>query len=184
MRPLSRARCGALLLVAVLGLVALAGCWASEIRRVTIDVDGLAAWAGQSGSGSPDSLIGGLVPVTSRVPELLAGDVEGVEEIGLYVQLQNASFQPVEVLVVAHRSVVDRATLLAEGVRLTSPIVVQPQSALQIDARNYLRYARGFEEMVQLVLGGDFFLYVVSEASTFAVNGNVPTISLLFSIAS
>jgi hypothetical protein len=167
----------------LLAIAALPACFSSELRRVTIDVQAVAAWAGQgAGFGAADSLIGSLVPVTDRIPEVLSGGAQGVEEIALYVQIQNASFGPVEVAVYAHRSPVDLATLLADGVRLTRPILVQPQSAILIDARNYNLYAEGFEEASELLLGGDFFLYVASEASTFMVNGNVPSVSVVVSI--
>lgn len=180
----ARRRVGPLTLALVLlAVTVLPSCFWSEIRRVTIDVEAVAAWAGQDdGFGAPDSLIGALVPVTDRIPELVAGDVEGVEELGIYLQIQNASFAPVEVAVYAHRSPVDLETLLAEGIRLTRPILIQPQTALLIDARNYKLYAEGFEEAAELLLGGDFFLYVASEASTFVVNGNAPSVSVLVSI--
>lgn len=181
---MSRARALCALALSIV-LVALAGCWASEIRRVTIDVDGLTAWAGQDDTfGAADSLIGGPVLITSRLPELRTGEVESVEEIGLYVQLQNASFLPVEMAVYAHRGLVDRATLLAEGIRLTRPIVVQPQSAFLIDARNYDLLAEGFGEAAELILGGDFYLYVASDESEFVINGNVPTVSVLVAVES
>lgn len=164
-------------------LLAFPGCWASEIRRISVDTDGLRAWAGQDdGFGAADSLIGSPALITTRIPELGTGDVQSIEEIGLYIQLQNSSFVPVEMAVYMHRRAVDRATLLVEGVRLTRPIVVQPQSALQIDGRNYDLYAAGFDEAVALMLGGDVHLYVASEASEFVINGNVPTLSLLVAI--
>lgn len=173
------------LLVAVVALAALPGCWSSEIRRVTIDADGLSAWAGQGAIfGAPDSLIGSPVLLASRLPELGTGDFDGVEEIGIYIQLQNSSFQPIDIAVYMHRSRVDLSTLLAEGVRLTRPIAVQPQTAFQIDARNYRTFAEGFEEAAELIRGGDFYLYVASEASSFVINGNVPTISILVSVSS
>jgi hypothetical protein len=169
--------------LAALAIALCGGCFSSEVRRVTIDVDTISAWAGQDdGFGAPDSLVGSLVPVTDRLPELGAGDVTGVEEIALYIQLQNASFAPVEAAVYAHRSPVDLATLLAEGIRLTRPVLIQPQSALQIDARSYKLYATGFDEVAELALGGDFFLYVASEGSTFVLNGNVPSLSMVVTI--
>lgn len=163
--------------------LALAGCLGSSVERRTIDVSAFRSWAGQTTQAQPDTLIPGRVDVGQRIPEIGDGSAVGIEEVSLFVQLQNLDASPAEVTVYAMpRAVSDREVVLAEGLPITRGIAIDGQSAVQLDARNYPFQSRNFEEFVDLVSAGDFYLYVVATGDVFNVSANVPSLSFLVTV--
>ncbi len=170
------------ILVAVL-VPALAGCFGSDLQRHTVDLADFRAWAGQSAETNPDTLIASLVPIRSQIPEFRSGSVVGVEEVSLFVQLQNADDTVADVTVYAHRErLANRARLVREGVPITQAIRVAPLSAVQIDARSYPIDGANFDAFVDLITASDVYLFVVADSDEFNVAANVPSLSLLVTI--
>jgi hypothetical protein len=159
------------------------GCLGSSIERRTIDVSSFRSWGGQTAQADPDTLIPARVDVRQRVPELSDGSAVGIEEVSLFVQLQNLDAAPAEVAVYAHASrLTDLAEVLTVGIPVTRGIAIDGQSAIQLDARNYPFQAANFDRFVELIKAGDFYLYIVTSASEFNLAANVPTLSLLVTI--
>jgi hypothetical protein len=156
------------------------GCIGSEVVRRSIDLQDFRSWAGQPAEVVPDSLAPAFVAIGTNVPEVSAGSFQGVDEVSLFVQLQNQGFTPDELTVYATDRIYPSANQVREnGVRLMRPVLVQAQAAVQIDARNYPNFAEGLDGVDELVRNGDFYLYVVGTGSEFRVGANVPTLSLL-----
>lgn len=169
-------------LLALVPLLASA-CLFSDLERRTIDLDVLRAWAGQTAEVVPDSLAPAFVTISTRIPEIAGGSASSIEEVSLFVQIQNTALTTTEASVYAHREQIgDAATLRSEGVRILKPVTVAPQSAVQIDARNYAAFADGFDAFVELVLDGDFYLYILGEGASYRLNGNVPSLSFVVAI--
>lgn len=166
-------------LLALAGLFLLSGCFGSEIRRATIDLEELRSWDGQTDASDPDSLFPALVPVQSGIANY--SSVTAVEEFSLFVQLQNVgASEAVNVTLYAHRErLIDPAEVRSSGIAISRPIFVHRESAVQLDARSYPEIALGFEEIRELVLEGNFYLYVLADTDVFHVVGNVPTVSFL-----
>jgi hypothetical protein len=160
-----------------------AGCLGSSLERRTIDVPSFRSWGDQTEQADPDTVIPAKVDVRQRVPELADGSVIGIEEVSLFVQLQNLDATPAEVAVYAHASrITNLAEILAVGIPITKGIAIDGQSAIQIDARNYPFQSANFDAFVDLIKRGDFYLYIVTSADEFNLAANVPSLSLLVTI--
>jgi hypothetical protein len=161
----------------------LPGCLGSEIQRHVLDLPRMEGWSGQPGRAEPDSMVAARVPVSSRIPAFADGSASGVEEVALFIQLQNRSTEFVDVRVYGHPSrVFDIPELRRSGLAVTAAIALDPVSSVQIDARNYPRYGANFDGFADLIRGGEFYLYVVADTDTFDVAGNVPSLSLLVTV--
>jgi hypothetical protein len=159
------------------------GCFWSSLERRTITIDGFRSWWDQPLDVPPSALIPARVPVGIDIPEVASGEVVGIEEILLFVQLQNAGFSSVEVAVYAHPdSLGDLDRVRREGVRILRPVLIQAQSALQIDARSYPTLATDLDRFEDLILAGDFHLYVVGESEPFRVGAAAPALSVLVTL--
>jgi len=173
-------------LPAMLGLAAailLPGCLGSDVERHVLDLPRIEAWSGQVDLANPDSLVAARVPVAGRIPAFADGSAQGVEEIALFIQLQNRTTEFADVRVYAHaRELTDLTEVRASGVPITTSIALDPVSSVQVDARNYPVYESSFEAFAELIESGELFLYVVAESDTFDVAGNVPSVSLLVTV--
>jgi hypothetical protein len=171
------------LLVPSLFWVVATGCFWSNLERRTITIDGFRSWWDQPLDVPASALIPARVPVHVDIPEVSSGEVVGIEEILLFVQLQNSGFSSVEVSVYAHPdSLGDLDRVRREGVRILRPILIQAQSALQIDARNYPALATNLARFEDVILAGDFHLYVVGESEPFRVGAAAPAMSVLVTL--
>lgn len=163
--------------------ILLPGCLGSDIERYTLDLPRIEGWSGQSDLANPDSLVAARLPVASRIPAFEDGSAQGVEEISLFIQLQNRSTEFADVRVYAHAN---RVTGLDEvrsaGVPVTTSIALDPVSSVQIDARNYPRFEANFDAFADLIESGELYLYVVADTDTFDVAGNVPSVSILVTV--
>jgi hypothetical protein len=167
-----------------MGWVVMSGCFWSKLERDSLNLLDFQSWGSQATEAVPDSLIPTRVPVAAGVTAVNDGSAQSVQEISLFVQLRNELSEPNLITLYAHpQRINDKAQLREEGVQVMTARLLNGFSAFQIDARNYPEFATGFDGFAELILSGDFYLYVIGLDEPYRVSAGVPAISMVFAVS-
>jgi len=162
----------------------MSGCFWSKLERESLNLLDFQSWGSQPTEAAPDSLIPTLVPVAATVTSVSDGSAQSVQEISLFLQIRNEESVAALVTLYAHpQRINDKARLIEEGVQVMTARLLNGSSAIQIDARNYPDVATGFDRFAELILSGEFYLYVISLDEPYRVSAGVPAISMVLSVS-